>query len=69
MSIIMSFERWWDSLGRKDKEHRQPDHARQAFEAGYMAALNAAKEAIKKEIQEAGRIERVFNDKQHRSEH
>ena len=69
MSIITSFERWWDSLDRKDKEHRQPDHARQAFEAGYMAALNAAKEAIKKEIQEAGRIERVFNDKQHRSEH
>lgn len=39
MHVILAWKDWWDGIGHVARCNRDPGRTREAFEAGYLAAL------------------------------
>ena len=39
MHVITAWKEWWDGIGHVARSNRDPGRTREAFEAGYLAAL------------------------------
>jgi hypothetical protein len=45
MHVITAWKDWWDGIGHVARCRRDPGRTREAFEAGYLAALEDAAHA------------------------